>query len=69
MKPYIIQSATLTDYEGRQIEVPNIKTKSGMPLVSRRPLPFMEDELICFFNSMFHGRLLITGIKLNIKSL
>ncbi len=57
MKPYIIQSVTLTDYEGRTLHVDRLRDTAGRPIISRRPLLFAEDDIIAHFNRAFPGRL------------
>jgi hypothetical protein len=68
MKPYIVESCTLYDYDGEEIPVRGLRTKEGGALICRRPLQFVEDELISMFNDMLPHRL-ITNIKLNIRPL
>jgi hypothetical protein len=69
MKPYVIQSAVLTDYEGETLEVPAIRMQDGSPVVVRRPRQFVEDSLIAYFNELFQGRRLFTDIKLQVREL
>lgn len=68
MKPYIITSAILTDYEGRTLHTGELRDISGGPLITRRPPIFVEDEIIAQFNNAFPGRL-FTNAKLITKQI
>lgn len=68
MKPYIITSAILTDYEGRTLHVDDLRDSRGGPLITRRPPIFVEDEIIEKFNNAFPGRL-FTNAKLITKQI
>lgn len=69
MKPYIVESCTLYDYDGATIDIEGLMAKGGGPFIVRRPLQFVEDELICMFNDLLKGKRLITNIKLKIRPL
>lgn len=69
MKPYVIQSAVLTDYEGKTLKFSAIRMQDGSPVVVRRPRQFVEDSLIAYFNELFQGRRLFTDIKLQVREL
>jgi hypothetical protein len=69
MKPYVIQSAVLTDYEGETLDVSGFRLEDGSPVVVRRPRQFVEDALIAYFNNLFRGSRLFIDIKLQVREL
>lgn len=69
MKPYIVKSCILTEYNGEEYTVNGIRREDGMPLVCRKPKQFVEDDMIAFFNDLCAGKHLFTGIKLITESI